>query len=501
MLKKVERLKKFLLKVCRFIYNSGSSFGILPIVFETIAICIKRFPGTCGRHRKNIESLILSAVVTEDKEVFEAAVLCFSLLPRCGSGGEKHIKHIENWQLLLLKLLKSVNNSCLPFTNPSIDEEEDNNEIKTTDILFLSFSKQEYSCPGLIPILKIHKLLLLLNSLLKQTTNFVVQVPLSILVHTFCEVVKILDVDMERRADIQIEKVILQHHMNNLLTSLILCIGTCCKQFQLSMIPFMSVISRIALRLLMHSDLVSKSKCYNTINHMVDYCFVSFENCSNLSDILNHVLGDVKIVKNIEEDLSRQAEPQKKSKKKNQFAKNYCKDINLAINNKNWININGNIVQNTKSAFKVLHSVISKVGHSSSEETMDLVVSTLLTIYQSLCENMSRQVGQYTSNVTLDYLKTLSKLLHLHSNKFCIPSSILLSIFRAFGFAAHQSTAVSSYCREALLDCDQVLHSSAPQWRLKLLDPIDLLNNNSIELKGNKSQTEVRNNLTAFFML
>lgn len=377
-----------------FTQHPGSSFGTFPIVFETISICIKRFPGTCGRHKKNIENLILSAVVSEDREVYESAICCFSLLPQCGSGGEKHIKHIENWQLLLLKLLKSINFLSVPFNNPSLDE--DDKESKTTDsLMILSFPKQQYSCPGLLPILKIHKLFLLLNSLLKQTTNFVVQVPLSILVHTFCEVVQILDVDFERRADLQIEKPILRYHINNLLSSLVLCIGTCCKQFQLSMIPFMSVISRIVLRLLMHEDLVSKSRCYNTINYMVDYCFVSFGNCSNLSDILSHVLGDVKIVKNNEEC---QTQPQKKSKKKNQFAKNYSTEINLAMNKKNWTNINENFGRITKSAFKVLQTIISKVGHSCTEETMNRIISTLLMVYQILCKDIGGQVGQQNRN-------------------------------------------------------------------------------------------------------
>lgn len=475
--------------------NPGSSFGTLPIVFETISICIKRFPGICGRHKRNIENLILSAVVSEDREVYESAIRCFSLLPQCGSGGEKHIKHIGNWQLLLLKLLKSINFLSVPCNNPSLDE--DDKESKTADsLMVLSVPKQQYSCPGLLPILKMHKLFLLLNSLLKQTTNFVVQVPLSILVHTFCEVVQILDVDFERRADLQIEKPILQHHINNLLSSLVLCIGTCCKQFQLNMIPFMSVISRIVLRLLMHPDLVSKSRCYNTINYMVNYCFVSFGNCSNLSDILNHALGDVKIVKKSEE---RQTDPQqKKSKKQNQFAKNYSAEINLAMNNKNWNNINENIGHNTKSAFKVLHTIISKVGHSCTEETMSKITSTLLMVYQSLCEGIGGQVGQYTNDITLVYLKTLSKLLHLHSNTFCVPTPIVLSIFQAFAFSALQPASVSLYCKEVLLDFDQVLHTTAPQWRLKMLDPTDLLNNNN-SMESKACEPEVKLVLYLFF--
>ena len=428
----------------------------------------------------------MSAIISEDREIYESAACCFSLLPRCGSGGDKYIKHIENWQLLLLKLLKSINFLIVPLNNTSLDY--DDKESKTDSLINLTFPKQQYSCPGLLSILKIHKLILLLNSLLKQTTNFVVQVPLSILVHTFCEVVQILDIDFERRADLQIEKPILQYHINNLLSSLVLSIGTCCKQFQLSMIPFMSVISRIVLRLLMHPELVSKPRCYNTINYMVDYCFVSFGNCSNLSDILNHVLEDVKIVKNNDE---RQTEPQKKSKKKNQFAKNYSAEINLAMNNKNWTSINENVGRNTKSAFKVLHTVILKVGHSCTEETMNRITSTFLMVYQGLCEDMAGQVGQYTSDVTLKYLKTLSKLLHLHSNAFCLPTPIMLSIFQAFAFSAHQATPISMYCKEVLLDFDQTLHSTAPQWRLKLLDPTDLFNNNNIETKECESEVRV----------
>ena len=412
-----------------------------------------------------------------------AAIACFALQPQCSSGGEKNAKHMENWQILIIKLLKSVNIACQPLINPNIEESEEDAD----SVLVLSFEKEEYdSSPGLLHILRIQKLLLLLDSVLKQATSFVVQVPLSILIHTFCEVVKLLDIDMERRADLQLEKSLLQYHMNNLLSALMVSMATCFKQFQLSMIPFVSVTSRIALRVLMHPGSTCKPSFYYMINQMVNNCFISFENCSNLSDILSHVLKDIKVVENKEEENMHQVEPVKKSKKKNQFAKNYSKDIDLSqLNNKNWMNVTSNTVQNTKSAFKVLRTVITKADTSCSEESMELIIANLLTIYHRLCENIKGQVGQYTIDIKLDYLKTLGILLHLHSSVFCIPTSIILSIFQAL--KTNHSIRISTYCEEVLLNFEKVLHTSAPQWKTELVDTSDRVGNtNGLDRTGHR---------------
>jgi len=427
-----------------------------------LTTCMKLYPGTCGRQRKKIENLLLSFIPSIDNQISITASHAFSLLPQIGSGGEKHFKHKENWQEYVTKLLKSI---CV-FSTDLMNANNENQTNKMDEIFVLPFPKYEGSVinSGLLCLLRIEKLLQMLNGLLKRSTSFVVHIPLSIIVHTFCEVINLLDIDFEKRSDLQIEKSTVSITLDGLLSNLMTCFGTCCKQFSLCFAPYTDLISKSILRVLSHPGFKYKSQCYETFQHCIRHCFLSFTNCTSFADILDCVLNDTKLEMNNAPKLKQETQHTKK-KKKNQQAKAFSRDIDQISSNNQQIGASTCSIKNTESAYRTLSMVVTEAGHTLSSDMMQKIISELLIIHSKLSENPFHQIGQYTDKIKLNYLETLSSLLHLHHNMVQIPTSIILSIFRMNAFIGSQCSEIKSYCQHVLLNFDQVLHSATPELR------------------------------------
>jgi len=424
--------------------------------FQLITTCIKYFPGICGRHQKNLERCILYSVVSKDPKISAASTLSFAWLSSCGSGGEKHAKHVGHWHNCMQKILRTICVTCSDLVNSNISNEDS----KTDEMFSLLFPDIDSVSPGLLSLMQIQKLLSLLESVLTKATQYVVQVPLTLIVSTFCEVINLLDVDFEKRSDFLSDVSSLKITLDKLFVTLMSCLTTACKQFTVLLAPFAMVLCRSILNVLSWPQIQTKGNCFKAFASFVEILFISPNNCAMFMDILNIVLDSIKVYANVDQGVVFK-DNKPKSRKKNNQVNLFSSDIDRAMNSNKWNGISNKVVCNTKEALICLETIIITAGSVLTSETVKSIIACLLKVYNDVSSN---QIGQYTDQNKYQFFKTLSALIGLHHTKVQVPTSILLSIFRCT--ARNDKSVVSTFCRQVISQYDRVLHTAAPELRV-----------------------------------
>ena len=397
------------------------------MLFQLIITCIKFFPGICGRYQKNLERCMLSAVVSKDPKISAASTSSFAWLPSCGSGGEKHVKHIEHWHNYMKKILKTICVLCSDIINSNTANEDS----RSDELFSLPFQYNDSVSPGLLSLMHIQKLLALLESLLTKATQYVVQVPLTLILSTFCEVINLLDIDFDKRSDFLSDFSFLKITLDKLFVTLMSCLEMTCKQFTVLMAPFTKVLCRSILNVLSWPHIQTKGSCFKAFTSCVEILLLSSDNCPMFMDVLNIVLDTIRVHITAEQSVVLKEKP--KGKKKNNPAKLFNSDIERAMNSNEWNEIANSVVYDTKIALLCLETIILSSGSLLVPEAVKSIIACLLKVYSdiSLTRSKDKHIGQYTKQNRYQFFKTLAVLIGLHHNKVQVPTSILLSIFRS----------------------------------------------------------------------
>lgn len=82
-----------------------------------LKMCLQEFHGPCGHFRDKLEKVLSSLFDSENDELIQAVAEALPLLSYSGGGGNAGEKHIQDWNRMLTKFLKTSHSTFLQLYN------------------------------------------------------------------------------------------------------------------------------------------------------------------------------------------------------------------------------------------------------------------------------------------------------------------------------------------------------------------------------------------------
>lgn len=429
---------------------------VIAVTYELVALCLQYYGNSCSKQRKRIELFILKGAVSRRRDIVNAACSAYPYLALCGSGGEHHSKHAEQWKGLFDVTVKTI------FVNYkdllSLNEKE---PTSTTDLLpFPPCEKNNLCCDFFF--LHLERSFQLLSCLMSRSMPFHVNLPFPLCVTLFTEISKLLTLDIA--AYNFYSKVDIKLALINVVSKFLECMAIMFKQFSMLFAPYTIALSKIILDSISSCFVLDRTHSYCAFSNLVKYVSVSPTNCDMFNDFLDIILKDItRNITTTKQEVLPTKKTQKSKSNKSLHEVLYSKDIDKTTAGFMFRGRCELVEKNTKAALVCLLDVIHYVGPYLSTSMLKLLLSRIFTICKCLYGNESKIDKEYSSESRHLLFKTLHALFMLYHPIVQVPRNILLSIFQAG--TRDPSDKVSSFCNQSLYNFDQVLHSANPVFR------------------------------------
>lgn len=420
-----------------------------------IASCLKCYGGSCSKQRTKLELFILKGAVSRKKDITSSACSAFPYLALCGSGGDNHSKHVDNWKAMFDRTMKTIYTNYADLLN--------SNEIEPTksDSL-LSFPRYDKDCLYKdFFFLHIERSLQILTSLLSKSMVFNINLPLPLCVTLFTEISTLLTLDLKVHnfySNIDVEVALI-----NIITSFLDCMVTVFKQFSLLFAPYTKALSKIVVDSLFSPFVVDRTNSYCAFSCLVKHVSVSPLNCSMFGNVLDSLLKDISLDVTSTQVTAVPNNKKSKSKKRSLQEVLYSEDIDKTAAGLKWQNCCGLSEKNTKAALICLEDVVAYTGPLLPTSLVQLILSHMFGVCKSIYGNNSNTEGQYSAEIRYLIFKVLNALFMLYHPTVQVSRQILLSLFQTG--TSDSSDKVAAFCKQSLYFFEQVLHNASPEFR------------------------------------
>ncbi|KAK3609793.1 hypothetical protein CHS0354_022655 [Potamilus streckersoni] len=436
--------------------------------FICINSCIRNFSGSCGPFKNKIEACVLEDIRT--CKPCKAAVVCFSLLARCGGGGNQGVKYTEGWKQQCDQLTDSMSHTLsLLYDGMETDK---NLREQCAKLIFTSTVPDSLS-ERLTNLVGRWKVLCdCLSSLLSESFPAVVNLPIERILGLICRTLSVHGKMLLSRPTT--ERVILASlipAVHESALEMLKVLFTCCKGL---LIPFTRVISDMISQELSWTksvDQYGQEKPYGQLRRLVYECVITW--CQNL-DSNTGITGDdeAQLIHQILHDLTPQMDILKidssKSSQKpgadtvlsGKKKKGGYSEISKGISTQRKVDLTANaaLVSSGLAALNwLLTTSGSSLGRKALQGIQEFVITTLLTIHQSI---MSPPIPYTDSECRQSLYRVLLALSLLTHHTVPPPLQCALGLFRTG--LLDTSLKVSSFCIEASRVCEALIHPRVP---------------------------------------
>ncbi|KAL3856385.1 hypothetical protein ACJMK2_011152 [Sinanodonta woodiana] len=436
--------------------------------FMCINSCIRNFSGSCGPFKNKIEACVLEEI--RSCKPCKAAVVCFSLLGRCGGGGNQGVKYTEGWKQQCDQLTNSMSHTLtLLYEGMETDKSP---RIDGGQLIFPSDIPDSLSVRLANLVGRWKVLCDCLSNLLSESFPAAVNLPVERVIGLVCRTLSVHGKMLLSRPTT--ERVLLASlipAIHEPALEILKGLFTCCKGL---LIPFTRVINDVISQELSWTktvDQFGQEKPYSWLRRLVYECIIAW--CQNLdsstgitgddenqliSQILHDLTPQMDILK-IDSSKSSQksgAETVPSGKKKKG---GYC-EISKGISTQRKVDVTANaaLVSTGLTALNwLLTTTGSSFGRKALQGIQEFVISTLLTIHKCIT---SPPIPYTDSECRQSLYRLLLSLTLLTHHTVPPPLQCALGLLRTG--LLDTSLKVSSFCIEASRVCEALVHPRVP---------------------------------------
>ncbi|CAH1787590.1 unnamed protein product [Owenia fusiformis] len=436
--------------------------------------CIQFYHGACGPFKSKIETFAVSHLEHSDAAVSKAAILCYSVVPMCGGGGNQGIKHTESWAKHLDKLLGTMND-ILDNLYDGL-ESGDFTYFVPKDRLNLLPLKTDH-------VEKVHQLsdqfgivAKCIAQLLRTDYPSLVNLPLEELLGIVCRTLAITGTFLLSRPSS--ERVTLVTVLPNVHQEALKLLEQLIPTIEGHLVPHTYTVNQLLKQSLawtktgdqqtrLYSSL--RSQIYQTLSMWEKTLRASSNSQKIAESIVENVISDARIPKDIlklnETTETDYSEPlNKKQRRKGKGSSGMAQG-----NPSKLMGISKGSSKLCSDSLAALKWLLTTVGHELKPATQKAVQEFLIPLILEIQQNPQALPHPYSDSQCrhLVYDCLLATVV-VPCPKWPPPTQCAMQIFKQG--LLDKNTLVSSFCQTALTQCTSIIHPRAPT----LLSPLSL---------------------------
>ena len=446
--------------------NSGTKNSCLVSKISVFRQCMICYPGPTGRFRTQIEHLCIALLSNDNEALKKEACKCMSVLPRCGSSGEKGTKFSEFWSKQLAVVIDTLKLLLDNLFLAKISEDtEQIGRKKTLQFTPVSLAEPEFST---VTSARIKSLLFVMEEMLSYKFPNIVQVDITA-IFSLCN--RLFDREISHH-DTSVEAVCLRAVLPQLWQSMLSLVNVLVAQAGSLLLPFESLITQMANHVLANDPSTGDIKEYkNAALKKQGYQLLNSWNvivgplsATVLEKIVDVVLIDIK--PQLQKEKTTVIKKDRKHKKMKDGAK-LQEDIIKEEMALKMIDP----TENSETSFAALTFLATLINTTGPVISSDLIVK-IQTEVISICSSLTEPSKQKHPNFPAPYgcdkcrrklLKCAFELTNLYHHHLPTPLSNLICIFKEF--INDPVSCVSADSKFYLNALDKTIRPSVPSLR------------------------------------